>query len=95
MPKPKDSNIFLINFNTCAGFKEVSMATKQALPALLECVYNYIRQLSSFRALTLLFIDLTVQHTFLILCQFILQENGQNMKSPPFLYDTKMATNGY
>ena len=43
MPKPKDSNIFLINFNTCAGFKEVSMATKQALPALLECVYNYIR----------------------------------------------------
>ena len=43
--------------------------------ALRACVYIYIRQLSSFRAPTLWFIDLTVttchiQYTFLSLCQF-------------------------
>ena len=43
--------------------------------ALLACVYISIRQLSSFRAPTLWFINLTVatchiQYTFLSLCQF-------------------------
>ena len=49
------------------------------------CVYIYIRQLSSFKGPTLRFIDLTVgnchiQYTFLSLCQFLSQENGQNTK---------------
>ena len=53
------------------------------LNALRACVYIYTRQLSSFRAPTLWFIDLTratchIQHTFLSLCQFVLRENGQN-----------------
>ena len=51
--------------------------------ALRACVYIYIRQLSSFRAPTLWFIDLTVatchiQYTFLIF--FFSRENGQNTK---------------
>ena len=40
------------------------------------CVYTYIQQLSSFRAPTLCFIDLTVA-TFLK-CLFFSRENGQN-----------------
>ena len=52
-------------------------------------VYIYIRQLSSFRAPTLWFIDLTVatchiQYTFLSLCQFFhkkLDETGKYLKS--------------
>ena len=48
-------------------------------------VYIYIRQLSSLRAPTLWFIDLTVatchiQYTFLSLCQYFSRENGQNTK---------------
>ena len=56
-----------------------------SINALHTCVYIYIWQLSSFRAPKLWFIDLTVttchiQYTFLSLCQFISQENRQNMK---------------
>ena len=69
------------------GWHEI-LATKKRLGGLPEYqgmfgrvsrlrarVYIYIRQLSSFRAPTLWFIDLTVatchiQHTFLSLCQF-------------------------
>ena len=52
---------------------------------LCTYVYIYIWQLSSFRAPTLWFIDLTVatchiQYTFLSLCQFVSRENGQNRK---------------
>ena len=65
-------------------------------------VYIYIRQLGSFRAPTLQFINLTVatchiQYTFLSLCQFVSRENGQNTKntrSPPFSHDIKMAPDG-
>ena len=71
-----------------------------SINALRACVYIYIRQLSSFRAPTLWFIDLSVatfhiQYTFLSLCQFISQnkagEKHENTRSPPFLNDTKMA----
>ena len=53
-------------------------------PALLfcTCVSTYIRQLSSFRAPTLCFIDLTlatchIQYTFISLFQFISRENEE------------------
>ena len=56
-----------------------------SINALRACVYIYIRQLSSFRAHTLWFINLTVatchiQYTFLSLCQFVSRENGQNTR---------------
>ena len=59
--------------------------TSLSINALCVCVYIYIRQLSSFRAPMLWFIDLTVatchiQYTFLSLCQFIPRENGHNTK---------------
>ena len=49
------------------------------------CVYIYIRQLSSFRAPRLWFIDLTVAscpilYNFLSLCPFVSGENGQNTR---------------
>ena len=52
---------------------------------LCRPVFIYIRQLSSFRAATLWFIDLTVvachiQYIFLSLCQLFSRENGQNTK---------------
>ena len=56
-----------------------------SINALRACVYIYIRQLSSFRAPTLWFIDLTVatchiRYTFLSLCKFFSRENGQNTR---------------
>ena len=53
--------------------------------ALHACVYIYTRLLSSFRAPTLWFVNLTVatchiQYTFLSLCQFFSRQNGQNTK---------------
>ena len=56
-----------------------------SINALRACVYIYIRQLSSFRAPTLWFINLTVttchiQYTFLSLCQFFSLENGENTR---------------
>ena len=66
-------------------------------------VYIYIQELSSFRAPTLLLIDLTVatcyiQYIFLSLWQvfFFSQENGQNtriLKITIFVYE--MAADGY
>ena len=60
---------------------------KEALSinALRACVYIYIQQLSSFRALTLWLIDVTVatchiQYTFLSLCQFVSRENRRKTK---------------
>ena len=77
------------------------MFIKEALSinALRACVYIYIRQLSSFRAPTWWFIDLTVtachiQYTFLSLCEFVSGENWtehKNTQSPPCLNDTKMV----
>ena len=66
-----------------------------SINALRACVYIYIRQLSSFRAPTLWFIDVTVvtchiQYTFLSLCRLTKHEN-----TPPFSYDTKMAAGSY
>ena len=65
-------------------------------------VYIYVRQLSSFRAPTLWFIDLTVatchiQYTFLSLSIFFTRKRTkhENTRSPPFSYDTKMAADGY
>ena len=72
--------------------------------ALRACVYIYIRQLSSFRAPTLWFIDPTVttchiQYTFLSLCQVMFfkrkRTKHENTRSPTFSYDTKMAIDGY
>ena len=62
------------------------------IDVLCACVYIYIRQLSSFRAPMLWFIDLTVaichiQYTFLT--------KHENTRSPPFSYDTKMAADSY
>ena len=60
--------------------------------ALLASVYIYIRKLSSFRAPTLWFIDLTVatchiQYTFMSLCQFFFfffsRENGTKHENTP------------
>ena len=67
-----------------------------SINALGACVYISIRQLSSFRAPTLWFIDLTVaschiQYTFLNLCRFFSRENGQNTKILEVRYHTKMA----
>ena len=69
--------------------------------ALCAWVYICIRQLSSRRASTLWFINLTVatchiQHTFQSFCQVFSWENGQNaMQSLAFSYDMKMATDSY
>ena len=83
--------------STCCYFKRAL-----SINALCACVYIYIRQLSSFRAPMLWFIDLTVvtchiQYTFLSLCQYVSRENGQNTKilGPPFSYDTKMSADVY
>ena len=65
---------------------------------LCACVYIYIWQLSSFRASTLWFIDMTaatchIQYTFLILCPFFNRENGQNenTRSTPFKWSPTVA----
>ena len=56
-----------------------------SINALRPRVYVYIRQLSSFRAPTLWFIDLAVatchiQYTFLSLRQFVSRENRQSIR---------------
>ena len=66
-----------------------------SINALRACVYIYIWQLSSFRASTLWFIDFDCELYSSIysntpsLCQFISQENGQNMRilGPLFSYE--------
>ena len=63
----------------------LSLKGSVTVNALRACVYIYIRQLSSFRAPMLWFIDLTVttchiQYTFLSLCQCFTRENGQNTR---------------
>ena len=65
--------------------RQTTQRSSLGINALRACVYIYIRQLSSFRATTLWFIDLAVatcyiQYTFLSLCQFLSRENGQNTK---------------
>ena len=62
----------------------------------------YIRQLISFRAPLCWFIGLAVatchiQYMFLSLCHFFptRKRTLENTRSPPFSYDTKMATDGY
>ena len=65
-----------------------------SINALRARVYIYIRQLSSFRAPTLWFIDLTVatchtQYTFLSLCQFFQEKTdktGNTQKSAIFVW---------
>ena len=72
-----------------------------SINALRARVYIYIRQLSSFRAPTLWFIDLTVAtcHIQYIFWQFPFftrkRTKHENTRSPPFSYDTKMAADGY
>ena len=56
-----------------------------SINALRACVYIYIRQLSSFRAPTLWFIDLPVatchiQYTFLSLYQFASQNKAEKTR---------------
>ena len=55
--------------------KAIFLRFEEALSVLMLNVYIYVRQLSSFRAPTLWFIDLTVatcrlQYTFMSWCQF-------------------------
>ena len=56
-----------------------------SINALRACVYIYLRQLSSLRAPTLWFIDLTVatchfQYTFLNLCQSLYEKTDKTQK---------------
>ena len=79
---------------------KIKSGVKEALAVSLRvCVYIHIRQLSSFRAPTLWFIDLTVatchiQYTLLSFVKFFPPENGQNTKYTRSIR-TKMAANGY
>ena len=75
--------------------------TSLSINALCTCVYIYIRQLSSFRAPTLWFIDLTVatchiQYTSEFMPIFFTRKRTkhENTRSPPLSYDTKMAADG-
>ena len=66
-------------------FPSPSSAGSLSINALHDCVYICIRQLSSFRAPTLWFIDLTVatchiQSTFLSLCQFVQEKTDKIRK---------------
>ena len=66
---------------------------------LCACVYIYIRQLSSFRAPTLWFIDLTVatchiQYTFLSLCQCF-HEKTDKTREYSKSSDMKIVADGY
>ena len=64
--------------------KPSKQASSLSINALRTCVCIYIRQLISFRAPTLWFMDLTVAtchiHTFLSWWQFVSRENGQNTR---------------
>ena len=79
----------------------IRLNLEEALLLLILCVYIHIRQLSSFRAPTLWFIDLTVatchiQYNFPSLCQFVHEKTDKTRKySKAFSYDTKMAADGY
>ena len=77
----------VFHFGVYTIWKDLKQSLRGSLSinALHAYAYIYIRQLSSFRAPTLWFIDLAVatchiQYSFLSLCQFFSQENGQNMK---------------
>ena len=70
MVKTNKNGLFALHILAPHVFKEAL-----SINAVRACVYIYIWQLSSFRAPTLWFIDLTVatchfQYTFLSLCQF-------------------------
>ena len=67
-----------------------------SINALRSCVYIYIRRLSSFRSLTLWFIDLTVatchiQYTFLSLCQFFREKTDKTRKYSKFVLAILLA----
>ena len=83
----------------CWLFRTLTKALSRislSINALHTCVYIYIRELSSFRAPTLWFIDLTVvtchiQYTFPSLYPFVCtrqQTKHKHIPSPP-------STNGY
>ena len=76
------------------------LVSLKRLNALRACVYIYIRQLISFRAPTLWFIDLTVatchiQYTFLSYGRHFFHEKTDKTRkcsmSPTFSYHTKMT----
>ena len=78
------SSIFWFPCCHSPAFLAVSRSSL-SINALRACVYIYIRQLSSFRAPTLWFIDLTVatchiQYTFLSLCQFFHEKSDKTRK---------------
>ena len=80
------------------AFSLIAVWGSLSINALRASFYTiYIQQLSSFRAPTLWFIDLTVatchiQCTFLSLHQFVSRENGQNTK---ILVIFRMMRNGH
>ena len=83
--------------------RERNLRIKETLSinALRARVYIYIRQLSSFRAPTLWFIDLTIatchiQYNFPSLCPFFFsRENRENTKILGVRHETKMDAEGY
>ena len=87
------------------AFSEFSSVQRSALSinAFHACVYMYTEQLSSFRVLTLWFIDLTVAalpysihfSEFIPVSFTRKQAKHKNTQSLPFSYDAKMAANGY
>ena len=81
-------------------FLYLKEASSLSINDLRTCVYIYIWQLSSFRAPTLWFIDLTVaachiQNTFLSYCKYFQEKTNTTLQSPPFSYDTIMVADGY
>ena len=81
----------------------MSLKKRSQYNALCSCVYIYIWQLSSFRAPTLWFIDLTVatcHNTLtgtLVYAKFFTRKRTKhaNTRRPSFSYDAKMAADGY
>ena len=83
----------------------ISWSFKEAITvdALRACIYIYIRQLSSFGAATLWFIDLFVAYvpdlnTLLSLFHFFprrTRTKHENTRSLLFSYGMEMAANGY
>ena len=88
--------IILSDWHISNGGLWLALKVSLSFNALRTCVYIYIWQLSSLRAPTLWFIDLSVLAIFnslfwVHLMFFILWENGQNTK----ILEVCMATDGY
>ena len=100
MRKWKNADYYtLYSAPVCLRVADVLAFFKEVLSVLMLCasVYIYIRHLSSFRAPTWWFIDLTVA-TFHIQYIFFFtrkRTKHENTRCPPFSYRKKMAAGGY